>query len=291
MESPAIPGRFSFLIAKRLDEIADLPTVPHTMQRVLSEIQEVSSSAKSLQKIIEQDPVITAKILKMANSVYYSPITEISSVGRAIVTMGFMKIRDLVISISLTGMFCEDLGYPEFQAKDLWLHAIGVGVGAQLIAKKVPGLDPDDMFTAGMLHDLGRLVYCLYFYTELGEVLEEVKTSGVSLNQAEENLGLTHAEIGAYLAKRWKLSDLLIAVIRHHHHPDNAGDYAQAAAVVNLADSLAKHLQIGWSGLGETPRIKIPRVLGFDVETAKEVAQQLRDEKEKIIESWGEIIS
>ncbi|NTV13528.1 MAG: HDOD domain-containing protein [Desulfobulbaceae bacterium] len=281
----------STTIAKRLDQIEDLPTVPHTMQRVLSEIQEVSSSAQSLQKIIEQDPVITAKILQMANSAYYSPKTEISSVARAIVTMGFMKIRDLVISVSLTGMFCEDLGYQEFQSKDLWLHAIGVGIGAQLIAKKVPGLDPDDMFTAGMLHDLGRLVYCLYFYTELGEALDEAKTAGVSLNQAEENLGLTHAEIGAYLAQRWKLSDLLVAVIRYHHHPQDAGDYAQAAAVVTLADSLAKYLQIGWSGLGEKPGIKIPKSLGLDVETVKAIAQQLKDEKDKIIESWGEIIS
>jgi len=281
----------SIAIAKRLDEIEDLPTVPHTMQRVLCEIQEVSSSAQSLQKIIEQDPVITAKILKMANSVYYSPITEISSVGRAVVTMGFMKIRDLVISVSLTGMFCEDLGYPEFQAKELWLHAIGVGIGAQLIAKKIPGLDPDDMFTAGMLHDLGRLVYCLHFYTALGEALELVKTTGVSLNQAEEELGVTHADIGAYLAKRWKLSDLLIAVIRHHHHPHNAGEYAQAAAVVNLADSLAKYLQIGWIGLGEKPGIKIPKSLGLDAEAVKEIVLQLKNEKEKIIASWGEIIS
>ena len=281
----------SITIAKRLDQIGDLPTVPHTMQRVLSEIQEVSSSAQSLQKVIEQDPVITAKILQMSNSVYYSPKTEISSVARAIVTMGFKRIRDLVISISLTGMFCEDLGYPEFQSKELWLHAIGVGVGAQLIAKKVPGLDPDDLFTAGMLHDLGRLVYCLHFYTELGEALEEVKTAGVSLNQAEENLGLTHAEIGAYLAKRWKLSELLVSVIRYHHHPNDAGEYAQAAAAVNLADSLAKYLQIGWSGMGEKPGVKIPKALGLDVETVKVLAQQLKDEKEKIIESWGDIIS
>lgn len=281
----------SFTIAKRLDQIKDLPTVPHTMQRVLSEIQEVSSSAQSLQKIIEQDPVITAKILQMANSSFYSPKTEISNVARAVVTMGFMRIRDLVISVSLTGMFCEDLGYPEFISKELWLHAIGVGVGAQLIAKKVPGLDPEDMFTAGMLHDLGRLVYCLHFYTELGEALEEVKTAGLSLNEAEEKLGLTHADIGAYLAKRWKLSDLLIAVIRYHHHPQEAGEYAQAAAVINLADSLAKYLQIGWSGLGEKPGIKIPKSLGFDVETVKGLVQQLKDEKEKIIASWGEIIS
>lgn len=281
----------SFPIAKRLDDIDDLPTVPQTMQMVLSEIEEVSSSAQSLQAILEQDPVITAKILKMANSVYYSPVKEISNVGRAIVTLGFMEIRDMVISFSLTGMFCEDLGFAELKSKDLWLHAIGVGMAARKIAKKIAGLDSDDMFTAGMLHDLGRLVYALYFKEELAQVLKEVQTSGINLNQAEEKLGLTHAEIGAYLALRWKLSDILVNVIRYHHQPQQAGEFVMAASVVNLADSLIKHLQLGWSGLGEKSSIVIPKVLGLDVETVKQLAQELQEEKEKIVSSWSDIIS
>jgi len=109
----------SFPIATRLDQVEDLPTVPHTMHRVLSEIEDVTSSAQSMEAIIEQDPVITAKILKMANSVYYSPITAISNVARAVITLGFMEIRDMVIGFSLTGMFCEDLGFAEFKAKEL----------------------------------------------------------------------------------------------------------------------------------------------------------------------------
>jgi len=280
-----------FPIGKRLDQVEDLPTIPHTMQRVLSEIEEVSSSAQSLQAIIEQDQVVTTKILKIANSVFYSPVSEISSVARAIVTLGFLEVRDLVISFSVTGMFCDDLGFEEFDTQDLWIHAIGVGIAARMIAKKVNGLDPDDMFTAGMLHDLGRLVYCLYFKEELQKVLAEVKASEISLNEAEENFGLTHAEIGAYLAMRWKLSDILIAVIQHHHHPQNAGEYTMAASVVSLADALTKQLRIGWEGLNDTNKIVIPKILGLDVETIKEIAQQLKTEKEKIISSWGNIIS
>jgi len=280
----------SLIIAKRLDQVDDLPTVPHTMQRVLSEIEQVSSSAMSLQAIIEQDPVITAKILKIANSSYYSPIKEISSVARAIVTMGFLEIRDLVISFSLIGLFCEDLGFAEFNSKKLWLHAIAVGVGSRMIAKEVHGLDSDDLFTAGILHDLGRLVYCLYFKEELHQVLAEARNSGVGLNQAEETLGLTHASIGAYLALRWKLSDILVAVIRYHHHPQEAGEFVQAAAVVNLADALAKQLRIGWSGLSEATRIIIPKVLGLDVQKVEQIAQQLQEEKNRIIDSWGDII-
>ncbi len=281
----------SFDIGERLDQVDDLPTVPHTMQRVLSEIDAVTSSVKSLQAIIEQDPVITAKILKISNSVFYSPVNEITNVGRAIVTLGFLEIRDLVISFSLTGIFCDDLGFAEFTSRDLWLHSIGVATAARLIAGRIPGLDPDDLFTAGMLHDLGRLLYCIYFKQEMQQVLAEAKTSGVTLNESEEHFGLTHGDIGAYLAMRWQLSDMLVDVIRCHHKPNEAGEYAKAAAVVNLADSLAKHLQIGWSGLGETNKVVIPKVLGLSVDAAKEIFQKLQTEKEKIIGSWGEIIS
>jgi len=147
------------------------------------------------------------------------------------------------------------------------------------------------MFTAGMLHDLGRLLYALYFKDELGQALKEVRSSGININQAEENLGLTHAEIGAYLALRWKLSDILVNVIRFHHQPQQAGEYVLAASVVNLADSLVKQLQIGWSGLGETTKIVIPKVLGLDVAAVKLIAQELQEEKENIVSSWSEIIN
>ena len=280
----------SYIFAKRLGQVEDLPTVPETMQKVLAEIDQASSTAQSLQAIIERDPVITAKILKIANSSFYSPVSEISSVARAIVTMGFKEIRDLVVCFSLTGVFSGNLGFVEFNSRDLWLHAFGVGIASRMIAKRVPGLDPDDIFTAGVLHDLGRLVYCLYFKEELVQVLAEAKNSGVPLNQAEETLGLTHAEIGAYLTRCWKLTDLLVNVIRYHHQPQQAGKFIKEATVVNLADTLIKQLRIGWDGLGETPTAVIPKVLGLDVHTLKEIAQQLREEREKIIESWGVVL-
>lgn len=281
----------SFPLAERLDAIEDLPTIPHTMQMVLSEIESISSSAESLQVIIGQDPVLTAKIIKMANSVFYSPLQEISSVGRAIVNMGFNDVRDVVIGLSLAGLFCDDLGFDEFNSTDLWIHSIGVGITAKKIASKVNGLDPDDMFTAGMLHDLGRLVYCLYFKDELHEVLAATASSDISLDKAEDDYGLTHADIGAYLANRWTLGEMLINVIKYHHKPQEAGDYVQAASVVFLADALAKKLGFGWTGIGESNKIIVPHALGLDGDTVREIARQMTDEKEKIVEGWGKVIS
>lgn len=281
----------SFSIAQRLDSIDDLPTIPHTMQQVLSEIESITSSAETLQAIIAQDPVLTAKIIKMANSVFYSPIQEISSVARAIVTMGFSEVRDVVISLSLAGIFCEDLGFDEFNSTDLWIHSIAVGITAKKIATVIPDLDPEDMFTAGILHDLGRLVYCLYFKDELKEVLSISASTGKNLDIAEVDYGLTHSDIGASLAEHWNLSELLTNVIKHHHNPKEAGDYVKEASVVFLADAITKALGIGWTGIGDQGKIVVPNALGLDEKTVKEIASQLNGEKERIVTGWTKVIN
>lgn len=277
-------------VIRRLNAIENLPTIPHTMQQILSQIDELSSSVSTLQAIIEHDPAITSMLLRVANSTFYSPQEEISSVGRAIVMMGFREIRNRVISYSLMGFFSDDLGFDEFKPIDLWLHSIGVAVAAKKIAQKVNGVDPDEMFTAGMLHDIGRLVYCLYLKEELWEVLAVVRTSGCSLDEAEDQVGLTHAEIGGYLATRWKLSKLLVDVIQYHHQPLKAEENIKAASVVFLADALALRAGIGWVGIGVKDKILIPKVLGLDVESVREIAMQLKAEREKIVAGWGNVV-
>jgi len=280
----------SYSVIRRLNAIENLPTIPHTMQQVLSQIDELSSSVGTLQSIIEQDPAITTMLLRAANSSFYSPQEEISSVARAIVMMGFREIRNRVISYSLMGFFSDDLGFDEFKPVDLWLHSIGVAVAAKKIAQKVNGVDPDEMFTAGMLHDIGRLVYCLYLKKELREVLAWSRNTGCSLNEAEDKVGLTHAEIGSYLAMRWKLSALLVDVIQHHHKPQHAVANLKGASVVFLADSLAIRLGIGWTGGSDTRKILVPRNLGLDGVAVRKIALELLEEKAKIVAGWGNVL-
>jgi putative nucleotidyltransferase with HDIG domain len=260
------------------------------MHQVLSHINEMSSSAASLQAIVEQDPSLTSLILKVANSSFYSPVQEISNVSRAISMMGFMELRNLVISHSLTGLFSEDLGFAELKAKDLWLHAIGVATAGKKIAYEIKGLEPEDMFAAGILHDIGRIIYCLHLKDELYDVLALAKESGISLNAAEEEYGLTHAEVGGYLATRWKLSSVLIDAIQYHHNPEAAGKHAKAAAVICLADALAIKAEIGMSGFAGKDKAQLPSTLGLAPETIEGIALQLLQEKEKLVADWSDVI-
>ncbi|MEN8257911.1 MAG: HDOD domain-containing protein [Thermodesulfobacteriota bacterium] len=278
-------------LVERLDAIEDLPTIPHTMQAVLSSLDSVSASADKLEDIIKEDPVLTAKVLKIANSAAYGGGTEISSLSRAIVAIGFDEVRNIVVGLSLSGIFCDDLGFEEFDAVDIWLHSIGVATCAKMIAQEVDGLDPDEMFTVGMLHDIGRVLFCLYFPDELRDILGSVESDGISLAEAEEQYGLTHTEIGAYLAFRWKLGNFMVHVIRYHHHPRKAGEYVQAAAAINLADAISIQLQIGWKGMGPSPKVMVPKALGLDGDKIKMIAKKLQSEKEEIMSGWSSVIN
>ncbi len=278
-------------LVERLDAIEDLPTIPHTMQAVLSSLDSAASSADKLEEIIREDPVLTAKVLKIANSAAYGAGTEISSLSRAIVVIGFDEVRNIVIGLSLSGIFCDDLGFEEFDAVDIWLHSIGVATCAKMIGQEVDGLDPEEMFTVGMLHDLGRILFCLYFPDELRDLIATIQDDDASLTEAEDQYGLAHTEIGAYLAYRWQLGTFMVNVIRFHHHPHKAGDHAKAAAAINLADAITVQLQIGWKGLGQPPKIMVPKILGLDSAKIKQIAKKLHGEKEQIMDGWSSVIN
>jgi HD-like signal output (HDOD) protein len=277
-------------LVARLDAIEDLPTVPHTMQAVLSGLDSMAASADKLQDIIKEDPVLTAKVMKVANSAVYSGGIEVSSLSRAIVTIGFEEVRNIVVGLSLSGMFCDDLGFAEFDAVDIWLHSIGVATCAKMIADQVDGLESEEMFTVGMLHDLGRLLFCLYFPDELHDVLGNVNENK-SLAEAEAEYGLAHSEIGAYLAHRWNLGPFIMNSIRFHHDPRKAGDYSLPASAVYLADAITMQLKFGWAGVGPTPKILVPKILGLEAKQVKMIARTLQEQKDDILSGWSDVIN
>ena len=278
-------------LIQRLDNIYDLPSMPHTLNSVLGGLDSISSSAQTMEKIIRDDPVLTAKMLRIANSPYYGLRREVSSIARAVVILGFEEVRSIAIGLSFTGIFSNDLGFEEFDTKSIWLHSIGVAKISKMLAEDISGLEADELFTAGMVHDLGRFLLCLYFSSELREILELRRQEELSLYDAEEQYGLTHSEVGAYLAKRWNLSEMLKDVIRYHHCPNSAGPNTLAASVVFLADEICQKMKFGWHLEGEPDKVIVPKSLGFDRDTVKKAALYLKTERESIEASWGAIFS
>ncbi len=279
-------------IDQRLEKIEDLPTIPHTLQKVLSSLDEVSTSARTLEEIIRTDPILAAKVLRLANSPLYGASGEVNSIDRAVVLLGFEEVKNLVIGLSLTSSFSGDLGVEGLEARALWIHAIGVGTAAKMLGSRVDGVDPEELFTAGLIHDIGRFVMCLHFPEETKELIEICKKRNCPLAKAELEYGLSHSEIGAYLATRWGLSEQIISIARYHHFPKSAGSDARLAYIVFLADMLCHKLQLGWGDIGQSKneKILVPKAIGISPEAVKEVALELKASKEEIEHGWGSLI-
>jgi len=266
-------------IAQQLENI-EIPPMPHTLHKVLQEMDRIAITAKNLEAIIKEDPALTARILKIANSPAYGVSGNIATVSHAIVILGFEEVKNLVIGLSLTQTFGMDMDFGEFSVKDLWMHSIGVANISMEIAKLVNGLDPEEFFIMGLLHDLGRILLCISFKKELGEILDLQESKKIPLNVAEDIYGLSHTEAGAYMVKKWRLSDKIVNAVRYHHHPKSAGNEERICAVIYLADQVCHKLGLGWASKWLPEKIKIPKSLSIPGKEIQRIAKRLREDKD-----------
>ena len=278
------------IISERLKDIEELPPAPKTLSEVLHKLDAISTSAKTLEDIIKQDPVLTAKILKIANSPYYGLSGEVNSISKAVVVLGIEEIRNLVIALSVTSTFSGTVEIKQFTANDLWLHSVGVGYCSKLLGERCGDLDTEELFTIGLIHDIGRFLMPIYFKEELEQALATSEEKGVGLVDAEIQHGISHAEIGALLAAWWKFSDMVITSIRYHHAPKGAGDHVKGASVIYVADQLVQKVGGGWNLDYPHGKLFVPKYLGLDANEIKAVARELKSNIDRVKESWAQIL-
>jgi two-component system chemotaxis response regulator CheB len=273
-------------IAKKFDSIDNLPTMPQTLQKILDSMDDITTSSKTIEEIIREDPAITARILHIANSPYYGLPGEVTSIARAVTVLGFEEVKGLVVGLSLSGAFSGDLGFDEFDGFGMWLHSIAVARSAMKIAEHVDGTEPDELFTVGLLHDIGRFLMCIYCKDDVAAILRLMSEKGLSLHEAENEYEFSHAEAGAYIARKWELADLIVDVIRYHHTPRGAGPHSKYASIIFLADELCHKLAIGWTMDNMVEKFLVPKELGLASETVKQIASDMKKTRKSFIEAW-----
>jgi putative nucleotidyltransferase with HDIG domain len=225
----------------------DLPTVPDVADRVIEVLDDPDSSADDVRAVIQRDASLAARILKVSNSAMYGIPSEISSVGQAISLIGARAVRNLVMAVAMREVYRE---FGELEQR-LWDHGSAAGPVAAAIARHFKiEVDVDGVFTAGLLHDIGKTALANSHRAEYEALSKEVGEGGAAGAAAErEQFGFDHAELGARVAESWKLPPPLIEAIRHHHDEAAFGTLGAAegrlAAVVSLASHCLARLGIG----------------------------------------------
>lgn len=214
----------------------DLPTLPAIALEVTRLAQSPLTGMSDLVRIIRNDPPLTAKILRVANSAFYGMPRKIESLNMALVVLGMREINSLVTCISVLKAFPHS-GSRGFNRQAFWEHSSGCGEIARVIASKLHIRLHGVEFTAGLLHDVGKIVMDQYFHDDFMKTLDVAKAEKLSSTEAERKvLGVDHAEIGAWLADAWALPPAIVEAIRYHHQPNLSPDNRTLTAVVHLAN-------------------------------------------------------
>ncbi len=234
------------LSQKLASAVDGMPAFPKSVQKILELTRDVNCTPRDLVQVIDKDPVVTVKILKVVNSAYYRLPKQITSVSHAVVYLGFNTIKNLALGIAAIGMLPKQ-NAAGFDVDQYLLHSLSTAGIAKLLASQIDDADPMDCFIAGLLHDFGKVVFAQFLPAELKQALAVSHSDGSSLHIAlRQIIGADHAVVGAMLVEKWRFAPDLIDTIAHQFeaHEKNSALFA----CVFAANQISKQLGFGFGG-------------------------------------------
>jgi HD-like signal output (HDOD) protein len=258
---------------RKVQLIKNLPTLPGMLEKVSRMVESRHHSAEDIGRMISQDQVLSAKLLRMANSAFFGFAREVGSVGQALVLLGFDVVKGLILSTSVFDMIKEKVA-------GLWEHSLGCAMAARSISDHLKLGDPEELSLSGLIHDLGKVVISARMPVEFEQIAALVESDGLSMYQAEQEvLGFNHTDVGQWLGESWRLPEKLIVPIRNHHHPGRVREEKTSAAVVHLADIMVRGRGYGFGGDKWVPPLDEAawEVLGLNVEDLDPIVDDFED--------------
>lgn len=228
--------------------IQKMPSLSTTVGKVMEICSRTDASPNELNKVISLDPVLTGQVLKLINSAYYSLVAKVTSLTRAITMLGMNTVKNMALSTAIIRTVAGTKKSRALPTTRFWAHTIGAGVSAKMLAaiNDVPVMEREELFVAGLLHDLGKIP----FGDEYIEVLNIAQKEQLPLIEVErEMMGIDHQEVGLMIAEKWKLNEVITTCIGKHHNVEElSGELATQVAYVALGNLYTNILDIGFAG-------------------------------------------
>lgn len=289
------PGTTAFATAthpvdvrQMLAEVDDLPSIPETLIRILRVLDDPASGPADLTRVVRMDAPVMAKVLRLANSPYYSSRADLSDINRCVAVLGYRTVRQVAICITVASSLMSALENAggQMDYRELWRHSVVTGAVSRHLARLVGYPDPEEAFTAGLLHDLGKFVLEVYAPQAYGKLIADRHARGLTLTQIErETFGFDHAELGAAFAESWRFPPLLVQAFGEHHQAmigRASTREARVTAIVALADLVANTVDPPRGDLGFDPAAADPARLhaaaGLDPETVTAEYAAIRED-------------
>lgn len=234
------------------ESVVTLPTLPAVFDGILRMMDDPNTSSRQLARALSRDQVLTARLLRTANSAFYGFPRKVATANLALVVLGLDATRDVVLATSVMETFRRARSDGRFDMARFWDHSLATAVAARELARRLRWEAPGEAFTAGLLHDIGQVVLHEQHPDLFQEALRRSQAEGAEPALVElETIGATHSQVGGWLCRRWNLPDSLCDAVECHHAPDACPEPNRAlAALVSLADHLAHRTTKGgaWGG-------------------------------------------
>jgi putative nucleotidyltransferase with HDIG domain len=255
----------------RVELINNLPTIPMVLKRLLTIVENPTVSVGEISEFISSDPALTTRVLRMVNSPVYGFPGRISSVSQAVVLLGTNVVKGLLFGVSVFDLMQQCM-------IGLWEHSLGVAILSRLIAKRKGLKEPEEASVAGLLHDLGKVIFILQLPEEYQKTMDQAEARGITMAEAEKDLlDVTHAHVGSWVAQSWRFPANLVDVIYYHHRPHLAKSAPAEVAIVHLADILVRARGFGFAGDRFMPSVNQAawKSLSLSEEDLKEILQEM----------------
>lgn len=232
-----------------VDRVRSVQPLPDTALKLMNVMGDPRSTLDSIVDTIKYDQVVTSQVLKLCNSSFFGLSRNVTSLNDALICLGTVKVLQMVISVHTNNMLSrEQIGYG-LEPGVLWKHSVAVALASSLFAQRLRLPDANLAFTAGLLHDIGKVILNEYVAEEFAEIVRRVTDEHMSFGEAEKQvLGFSHEEIGGMITEKWNLPPVIIRCVRFHHVPSAVNPPDSLVDTVYLANCVCLLLGIG---LGE----------------------------------------
>ena len=263
-------------VKKIASVIKSFPGMPGTAVKLLAMIDDPAMRVSQIEKILRQDPGLTANVLRLANSAYFGIPSKVGSIRQAVILLGLKRLIQMVIAACVSAIMDKPVPGYDLPPGELWRHSIAVSVAAEGLVKELKVDAGEEIFTAALLHDVGKLVLGEFVKDDLKQI-ETAVSQGISFEMAETIvLGTNHADTGAEILTQWSLPPEIVNAVRWHHTPDQSDQQNTILDIVHVANfmSMMIGIGVGRDGLQHQPCAAASERLGLKLFHMEKVASQ-----------------
>ena len=259
-----------------MSQVKAFPAMPTTATKLLPLLDNPDVSFSKIEEIIRYDPGLTANILKLTNSAYFGIPVKVHSVKQAMSLLGWKRLMQLVMTLCMSSLMNKPIPGYDLPQGELWRHSVAVSIAAENIVKALNIPDADEVFTAALLHDVGKLILGGFVKKDM-EFIQDMVAKGFSFDVAEHIiLGTDHAEVGANILKQWSFPEELVNAVSWHHNPEDCKNYCMLSDIVHLANNLGQIIGAGRNSKESQSELSmaVTEKLGFKPVDLEEIARQ-----------------